>query len=208
MVASEVGLSVNTYCKYLQQTIDLGLASYDNAGNLNFKGYKDVFLSLFGGSGNSIIVDKSGSFQQVKENIRAAVLLANFRQQSFIVLGDSQMEQGKKLSRKESLAKNWIRTKAPHRASSVNNILTSARQAGRATGTSQATGNKTLLTLLKKKLVQYSFQQTRFSVVGTTKMKVAFAESNLPYPGCRFSILKQGVLFHAGRFVELTGLSI
>jgi hypothetical protein len=163
-----------------------------------------MFFILFGDAGYKMRVGKGGSLQQVKENIREQILLANFRQQQFIILGDSQFGSSKRpKTQTAAKAKDWIKNKSSFRASSVSNIITSTRHAGKTIGISATTAVKTLSSLLRKGIVQYEYVQSKFSLWGSAETRYAFAEQNRPFPGCGYSLLKEGVLFYIGRGVKI-----
>lgn len=204
VVAKDINISINTYSKYLKKCFELGLCRFDINNDIIFSSYINVFEVLFGEAGQGIHINKEGSFQQVKENVREQLLIANFRQQEFIILGDRQLERGdKKRNLRASLAHAWIKNKSPFRASNVNNIITSTRHAGKIIGLSATTAIKTLNSILRKGLVQYEYEQSRFSIKGNHQMRCAFAEQNRPYPNCGYSILKEGILYHLGRIVRI-----
>lgn len=188
----------------MKKCFDLDLCRFDNNNDIVFSSYINVFNVLFGEVSQGIHISKEGSFQQIKENIREQLLIANFRQQEFITLGDRQLERGGKTRNlRASLAQSWIKEKSPFRASSVSNIITSTRHAGKIIGLSATTAIKTLNSILRKGLVQYEYEQSKFSIKGNHQMRCAFAEQNRPYPNCGYSLLKEGILYHLGRIVRI-----
>lgn len=204
VAAGKIGLSTITYCKYLDICIKEGYAFKTNTG-YQFKSLPFIFNTIFGDKqGKFIRVKRALTFQGHKVNIRAAIILANFRQQDFIILGDSSLEKTGKLTKKASFAKSWIKTKAPFRASGINKILTSSRQAGNIISMCHQTANKALFKLLQQKEVMYSYQSSIINFEGNTRAKIAFAEVNRPFQNCRYTLFNRGIRYFTGREVILT----
>lgn len=200
-------MSVNTYCKYLQLSIKAKYVTIDQYGNYHVDRFIDLFEEIYGNTGSFVKInpENCSTFKLTIQEIRKATVLANWRNQSFIIEGDRISNTGRK-------PKNFFEHKArkyvdnlQHRASKKDKIITSTRQAGRLTGVSFTTGNKVLKELLKDEKVVYVFPQSYTNLPGyNSKEKAAIAETNRPYNNCTYNLGRNGINFHLGRQVFLT----
>lgn len=196
-------MSVNTFVKYRDICLQKGFCWADERGNYHYISYPAAFNAIFGEKkGKFIRINKvQRTFQVTKEAIRCALLLANYKEQDFLILGECSQERGFKPSRKAAYAKAWVREHKSIFAPKAKKVLTSARHAGNVLGMSFVTGNKTLFRLMEWGEVKFRFLSRRVKITGTIEAKIAFAEQNRPFPGCTFSLIKGGVKFHLGREV-------
>lgn len=164
---------------------------------------------MFGISGQHLRVNQwkqLTSFQAAKEAVRQAILLANFKRQEFVILGDRTAESTGRIKTKiGSKAKNWV-NKTSVRASKTSNILTSTRHAGATIGMSAMSGKKVLNQLLRQQLVQYEYSSNTRVVYGNHAAKYAYAEQHKPFPTCGYTITNTGVRYFLGRIVRLRPL--
>lgn len=196
------GISVNTYSKYLHESITKGFITVDGMGNFHFACYKTLFRHVFADKGDFIHVSRGDSFQEYKEAIRAAILLANYREQDFIITGD-RTQGGRRRTKREAYAHSWAVKNRSTYAPKHDKILTSNRQAGKTFGMSLGTGGKTIKRLLKEGYIGFVNACTRIFFKGSTQAKISFAEENRPFPGCSYHLSREHVIYHTGRQVIL-----
>lgn len=197
------GMSVNTYIKYFNECEKKGFIRIDGSGNYCIASYKTVFTMLFGERGRYISITRGKNLQETKENIRAAIAYNNLKNQDFLITGDSLFENGGKAKGfRASKALSWVKNRAGYRAFGMKKVRTSSRSIAKVIGMSHITANKALSGLLRLSKVTYEYEQSFHEVTGNTGLKVAFAETNKPFPNCTYSIVKGGVKFHIGRIVN------
>lgn len=208
IVAKEIGVSHNTFKSYLGDCFKLKLCRTTKEGHLIFNKMPVIMKDLFGSTGTHIFVPnkrKAKTLKEVKDNVRSAILLANFKKQDFIILGHSVTKSVRKKQTRRSLhAKSYVDSFCTRRGPKIKKIITSSRHAGRTIGCSHVVGLKGLSKLIDFGVVKYNPPAPLTPMLGSTYQKLSFAETNLPFKGCKFALSKFGVLFFQGREVNLT----